>query len=57
MMLGSCMNATAAMTYKLCSLLLQYPDEELLAARDEIANAIAALPRSPGSRALGRFCE
>jgi nitrate reductase molybdenum cofactor assembly chaperone NarJ/NarW len=48
---------TAAMTYKLCSLLLQYPDEELLGARDEIANAVAALPRSPGRLALGRFCE
>ena len=32
------------MTYKLCSLLLQYPDEELVGARDEIADAIAALP-------------
>jgi nitrate reductase molybdenum cofactor assembly chaperone NarJ/NarW len=56
-MLGSRMKATGAITYKLCSLLLQYPDEELVGARDEIASAIAALPRSPASLALGRFCQ
>ena len=54
-MLGSRMKATGAITYKLCSSSLQYPDEELLGARDEIASAIAALPRSPASLALGRF--
>ena len=45
----------AARVYKLCSLLLQYPDEELLAARAELGAAVAELPRSPaagGARAL-----
>ena len=40
---------------KLCSVLLQYPDEELLAAQDEIADALRALPRSAGTEALERF--
>jgi nitrate reductase delta subunit len=31
--------------YKLLSLLLQYPDGSLAAAQDELANAVAALPR------------
>ena len=48
--------ATAATTYKLCSLLLQYPDDELLAAHAEIAEAVAGLPRSPARAALERFC-
>jgi nitrate reductase delta subunit len=43
--------------YKLCSLLLQYPDEELLAARAEIRDAVAGLPRSPAVEALERFLE
>jgi nitrate reductase molybdenum cofactor assembly chaperone NarJ/NarW len=49
--------ATVAITYKLCSLLLQYPDDELLAARAEITEAVAGLPRSQASLALQRFCE
>jgi nitrate reductase molybdenum cofactor assembly chaperone NarJ/NarW len=48
--------AAVAMTYKLCSVLLQYPDEELLAASDQIAEAVTRLPRSAASLALGRFC-
>jgi nitrate reductase molybdenum cofactor assembly chaperone NarJ/NarW len=44
-----------ARTYKLCSLLLQYPDEELLAARWEIRDAVAELPRSDAAEALQRF--
>jgi nitrate reductase molybdenum cofactor assembly chaperone NarJ/NarW len=48
--------AAAATTYKLCSLLLQYPGDELLAARAEIEQAVAGLPRSAGSAALERFC-
>jgi nitrate reductase delta subunit len=40
--------------YMLCSLLLQYPDEELLAGRDELAAAASAL-RSPGAERLRRF--
>jgi nitrate reductase delta subunit len=45
----------AALTYKLCSLLLQYPGEELLEGREEIAAALAGLPRSPATAALERF--
>lgn len=41
--------------YKLLSLLLQYPDETLLAARPAIGDAIEALPASPARAALGRF--
>ena len=48
---------TTATTYKVCSLLLQYPDAELLAARGQLAGVIAGLPRSPASRALARFCD
>lgn len=44
-----------ALVYKLCSLLLQYPDEELLAGREEISAALAELPRSPARSALERF--
>jgi nitrate reductase delta subunit len=47
--------AESALTYKLCSLLLQYPDGELLAARDELLAAIDALERSPVTEPLGRF--
>ena len=44
-------------TYKLCSLLLQYPDEELLRARGRASRrAVAELPRSPAAAALERFC-
>jgi nitrate reductase delta subunit len=43
--------------YKLCSLLLQYPDGELLAARQDLVGAVMALPRSPAAAALRRFCE
>lgn len=45
-----------ANTYKLCSLLLQYPGEELRGGRDEIVEAIGELPRSPAVAALERFC-
>lgn len=41
--------------YKLLSLLLQYPDDELLAAREDIGDAIDALPPSAERRALARF--
>ncbi len=46
-----------ATTYKLCSLLLQYPDAELLSARPALMGAAADLPRSPPAAALLRFCE
>jgi nitrate reductase molybdenum cofactor assembly chaperone NarJ/NarW len=40
---------------KLLSLLLQYPGDELLAARPALAEAIAELPPSPARAALERF--
>jgi nitrate reductase delta subunit len=42
---------------KLLSLLLQYPTDELLAARPAIGEAIAALPASPAREALLRFFD
>jgi nitrate reductase delta subunit len=49
--------AAAPSTYKLCSVLLQYPDDELLAARHDLVDAAARLPRSAASAALRRFGE
>jgi nitrate reductase delta subunit len=45
----------AATAYKLCSLFLQYPDETLLAARQELADGTAKLPGSPAASALRSF--
>jgi nitrate reductase delta subunit len=42
--------------YKLCSLLLSYPDGELLAARDEICDGVAELTGTPARASLERFC-
>jgi nitrate reductase molybdenum cofactor assembly chaperone NarJ/NarW len=50
-------HAERARIYKLCSLALQYPDEELLAARAELAAAAAALSRAEAALALGRFFD
>jgi nitrate reductase molybdenum cofactor assembly chaperone NarJ/NarW len=47
--------AGASRPYKLLSVLLRYPDERLVAARDELAAAVAALPRSPEKPPLERF--
>ena len=47
--------AAEATTFKLCSLLLQYPDAELVAARGELRDAVSDLPRSGAAEALGRF--
>ncbi len=44
-------------TYKLCSLLLCYPDQELLAARADVAAAGAGAAPPPAARALERFCR
>ena len=44
-----------ASAYKLCSLALQYPDEDLIAGRSELAAAVAQLPRGPIAEALGLF--
>ncbi len=48
--------ASAGTIYKLCSLLLSYPDPELLDARPELSGAVAELPSSPSRAALQRFC-
>jgi len=50
-------HAERAKIYKLCSLALQYPDEELLAARPELAAAAAGLPRAEAVLALDRFVD
>jgi len=42
--------------FKLCSLLLSYPDGELVAARDEICGAVRDLPAVPARASLERFC-
>jgi nitrate reductase molybdenum cofactor assembly chaperone NarJ/NarW len=47
--------AGRATAYKLCSLFLQYPDADLLAARDDLAAAAGGLPRSPAAEAIRRF--
>ena len=48
--------AATATTHKLCSLLLQYPDQELLDARAELSTAVQELPGTPARGALQRFC-
>jgi nitrate reductase delta subunit len=45
----------ASKPYKLLSVLLTYPDARVAEARDELAEAVAALPRSPEKPALQRF--
>ncbi|NUR89281.1 MAG: nitrate reductase molybdenum cofactor assembly chaperone [Nonomuraea sp.] len=44
-----------AALFRLVSLLLQYPDAELLAARDELVQAVAALPDGHPRQALEQF--
>jgi len=41
--------------YKLCSLALQYPDDQLIAGRHELAAAAAELATGPAAAALRRF--
>ena len=48
--------ASSSTVYKLCSLLLSYPDEELLCARDEFRSAVAELQACPARASLERFC-
>lgn len=43
--------------YRLCSLLLCYPDEDLLAARGELAEAAAGETAPPVARALAQLFE
>jgi nitrate reductase molybdenum cofactor assembly chaperone NarJ/NarW len=52
---GRSSHTERATIYKLCSLALQYPDEELVAARAELAVAAAELPRDAAVDALDRF--
>jgi nitrate reductase molybdenum cofactor assembly chaperone NarJ/NarW len=49
--------AGSATVYKLCSLLLLYPDAELLGAAGELRAAVAELPRSRAAAALGEFLD
>jgi nitrate reductase molybdenum cofactor assembly chaperone NarJ/NarW len=48
--------AATARTQKLSSLLLQYPDDKLLAARPQLSAAVFSLPGSDAKAALQRFC-
>jgi nitrate reductase molybdenum cofactor assembly chaperone NarJ/NarW len=45
----------AATPFKLLSVLLRYPDRRLVDARDELADAVASLPRSHQRDGLQRF--
>ena len=47
----------AATTFKLCSLLLSYPDDELLAARGELVEAAAGIHPPRARAALAQFCS
>jgi nitrate reductase molybdenum cofactor assembly chaperone NarJ/NarW len=49
--------AAAPAIYKICSLLLLYPDDELLDARGELLVAVSQLQRSPVADALASFCD
>ena len=57
MKLRSRASAAGQTTYKLCSLFLQYPDDELLAGRQQLAAATGELPGSPAAHALCSFAE
>jgi nitrate reductase delta subunit len=50
-------NRAASVTYKLCSLFLQYPDGQLMASRHELIAATADLPDCAAASALRRFGE
>ncbi|MDE3130319.1 MAG: nitrate reductase molybdenum cofactor assembly chaperone [Acidobacteriota bacterium] len=49
-------HAATATTHKLCSLMLSYPDAELLAARRSLAGAVAQAQPQRAREALERFC-
>lgn len=55
-MLRSRRQAGNARLYKLCSLLLLYPDAELLGARAPLTAAAASLPSSAAASLLREFC-
>lgn len=50
-------SAVRPMVLRLVSLLLSYPDEELLVSRDELIAAVRGLPDSPGRTHLLRFAS
>jgi nitrate reductase molybdenum cofactor assembly chaperone NarJ/NarW len=55
-----CRSATVrarARAFKLCSVALQYPDEEIIAGRSKLAAAAAKLPRGPVAEPLQLFFE
>lgn len=49
--------AGRALTLRLVSLLLQYPDEELTYAWAELTTVVAALPDTPAAQRLTRFAD
>ncbi|MEU1479397.1 nitrate reductase molybdenum cofactor assembly chaperone [Streptomyces sp. NPDC005760] len=49
--------AGRALTLRLVSLLLQYPDSELTSARDELTSAAGALPATAAAAELARFTD
>ena len=49
--------ASKSTVYKLSSLVLSYPDAELLAARDELRGAAAEFPACPARASLERFFQ
>ncbi|MEU1571233.1 nitrate reductase molybdenum cofactor assembly chaperone [Streptomyces collinus] len=49
--------AGRALILRLVSLLLQYPDSELIAARTELTTVVDALPATPGAEHLARFTD
>lgn len=54
---GARRRAEAAAIYRLCSVLLEYPGDELLAGRAELCDAVAELPRGDACEALERFLD
>lgn len=49
--------AGRALVLRLVSLLLQYPDSELISAREELNAVVEALPATPGAEHLARFTD
>ncbi|MFF7646087.1 nitrate reductase molybdenum cofactor assembly chaperone [Streptomyces canus] len=49
--------AGRALTLRLVSLLLQYPDTELTAARTELTTVVGSLPATSGAEHLARFTD
>ncbi|MER6674106.1 nitrate reductase molybdenum cofactor assembly chaperone [Streptomyces sp. NPDC000983] len=49
--------ADRALTLRLVSLLLQYPDAELVSARAELTATVRALPATPAAEHLARFTD